>query len=152
MTQHIKYIPAEISDADPLTQIAFHSKRYWDYPEEWIQLWTEDLTITPEYISKNQVIKIINEDILAGFYALEYKEKQLYIGYFWMLPEFIGKGLGKEAFTDLRNRCLAMNEPIVDVESDPNAEGFYIKMGAEKVRSISTRIEGRHLNVFRFRF
>ncbi|MCW3464783.1 GNAT family N-acetyltransferase [Chitinophaga nivalis] len=148
----ITYLPAAAGDAEILTDIAFQSKRHWNYPEAWIQLWTESLTITPAYIQQNQVIKIIYADQVVGFYSLEYNGEQLFIDHFWILPSFIGHGLGKEAFADLRHRCIARNETIIKVESDPNADGFYTRMGATKTGIVNTLIEGRTLNIFQFHF
>ncbi|HVI44109.1 MAG TPA: GNAT family N-acetyltransferase [Chitinophaga sp.] len=152
MNRKTQYVLAAAGDEDQLTQIAMESKRHWNYPEEWMQLWTESLTITPGYITENKVVKIISDDNLVGFYSLEYNEKQLFIGHFWILPRFIGNGYGREAFADIRERCLAMNEHIVEVESDPYAEGFYKTLGASKVGSVATLIEGRELSVLQFRF
>ena len=42
-------------EADTLTSIAHAAKRHWNYPEKWIEQWRSDLTITPEFIAKNEV-------------------------------------------------------------------------------------------------
>jgi len=149
---NITYILAKTEDAEILTKIAIKAKSYWNYPEQWTKLWIEDLTITPTYIINNQVVKLIHANKIVGFYSLEYKDTQLHIGHFWILPEYIGKGFGKNAFFDLQRRSLEMNEHVVEVISDPNAEGFYIKLGAKLIRSIETAIIGRKLNVLEFRF
>lgn len=47
--------PAESGD---LTSISFASKRYWNYPEEYFEIWEKELTITPEYIDNNIVYGI----------------------------------------------------------------------------------------------
>ena len=39
--------------AESLTQIAFAAKRYWGYPERWIELWSPILTVSPEFIEQN---------------------------------------------------------------------------------------------------
>ena len=148
----LTYLLAKAEDAKILTKIAIKGKSYWNYPGEWTKLWIEDLTITPAYINNNQVIKLIHDSEIVGFYSLEYKDTQLHIGHFWILPEYIGQGFGKNAFFDLQSRSIEMNEHVVKVISDPNAEGFYIKLGAKLIRSIETAIPGRKLNELEFRF
>src|SRR5258708_35148126 len=46
---------AKPAEAHVLTEIAHAAKRHWGYPENWIEHWKDDLTITPEFISDNEV-------------------------------------------------------------------------------------------------
>ncbi len=57
-------------DAETLTEISHSAKRYWGYPEHWIQHWSADLTITPEFITRNEVHVATNRERILGFYAL----------------------------------------------------------------------------------
>ena len=47
--------PASTADADILTRLSFASKGYWGYPEEYFEIWKDELTITPAYILENDV-------------------------------------------------------------------------------------------------
>ena len=51
----MKIVRAVPANAATLTHIALASKRYWNYPERWIALWTPQLTLTPDYIVTNEV-------------------------------------------------------------------------------------------------
>lgn len=42
-------------DSQPLTRLSFVAKRYWNYPEEYFNIWKNELTISPDYIGKNIV-------------------------------------------------------------------------------------------------
>ena len=46
---------AIIGEARLLTKIAFAAKRTWDYPEEYMIIWKDELTITDDYIDENIV-------------------------------------------------------------------------------------------------
>src|SRR5438445_217906 len=46
---------AQRTDAESLTAIAHAAKRSWRYPEEWIRLWADELTVTPDFIERNRV-------------------------------------------------------------------------------------------------
>jgi hypothetical protein len=46
------------SEAEDLTMIAFAAKRHWNYPEKWIELWAEELTIDGRYIEHNTVFVV----------------------------------------------------------------------------------------------
>src|SRR3712207_8711714 len=61
-------------DAEALSKVAFAAKRHWGYPEHWMERWRESLTITPEFVGRNEVYAAtLNEEIL-GFYALAGEE------------------------------------------------------------------------------
>ena len=47
MDLHIRR--AKPAEAEVLTEIAHAAKRHWGYPENWIEHWKNDLTITPEF-------------------------------------------------------------------------------------------------------
>ena len=57
-------------EAATLTAIAHDAKRHWRYPEEWIERWKVDLTITPDFIANNEVFVAIVSNEIAGCCAL----------------------------------------------------------------------------------
>src|SRR5665647_1437698 len=50
-----------------LTDISFAAKQYWSYPEEYYDIWRDELTITENYIDKNLVFVVIYEEEIVGF-------------------------------------------------------------------------------------
>src|SRR4029077_8649121 len=56
--------------AESLTRIALAAKRYWRYPERWIEIWTPILTFTPEYVAANPTYVAVEDGSPVGFYAL----------------------------------------------------------------------------------
>jgi hypothetical protein len=56
----VDILPATPEDADALTRIAFAAKRYWGYPESWIQHWRDGLTITPEFVRNSRVYAAVS--------------------------------------------------------------------------------------------
>ncbi|PYS84043.1 MAG: GNAT family N-acetyltransferase, partial [Acidobacteria bacterium] len=51
---------AQPDEAAVLTEIAHAAKRHWGYPENWIEHWQDDLTITPDFIATNEMYVAIN--------------------------------------------------------------------------------------------
>ena len=106
-----------------LTQIAFTAKRHWGYPEHWIQLWSPILTITPELIVKyDTYVASVNEKPI-GFYALSVEDDKANLEHLWVLPEYMGKGVGKKLFEHVLSRCKEIGVYTLEIESDPNAHG-----------------------------
>jgi len=130
-------------DAATLTTIAHDAKRHWGYPEHWIEHWQNDLTISPDYVSANQVYVAECEGELLGFYALIVREDKAELDHLWVAPAHIGTGVGKELFIHAMQRAATEQISSVEISSDPNAEGFYRKMGAHRIGDIVSEIDGQ---------
>jgi ribosomal protein S18 acetylase RimI-like enzyme len=136
-------VRARPGDAELLTRIAIEAKRSWGYPEHWIELWRELLTIRPEQISEQEIhLAPINGKVI-GFYALQVDGHELSLEHLWVLPEGMRGGVGRMLFEHAVERAKAMRFSLLKIESDPNAEGFYQRMGARRVGARSTQIFGR---------
>ena len=131
------------NQAKTLTQIAFAAKRHWGYPEQWIQIWSPILTITPEVISKQDIYIAFEDKKPIGFYALSVENYKASLEHLWVLPEYIGKGVGRNLFKHALSRCQEIGMYILEIESDPNAQGFYERMGAKKVREVVGEVDGQ---------
>lgn len=92
----LQFKRAKPNDSELLSETAFKSKKIWNYSDEQMNLWTNELTITDSYIKRNKVFKIFDSKNFLGFCSLVYKEKHIEIDHFWLLPENIGKEYGKK--------------------------------------------------------
>ena len=141
---------AATGDAARLTAIALAAKSHWKYPEEYLTLWKDDLTITPEYILKNTVLKAVNEegDIL-GMGAVEFSTtfNAYEIGHMWVHPKYLGYGIGRLLLNALINHAQKAVIKQLYAVSDPNAQGFYEKMGFVLTGQQASQPEGRYLPV-----
>ena len=77
-----------------------------------------------------------------GFYALIVRNERAELEHMWVAPRFIGQGIGKDLFIHAMGEAAGQNVMAVEVSSDPNAEGFYRKMGAEKIGEVACEIDG----------
>lgn len=128
-------------DADILTHIAFTSKGHWGYPEHWMEQWRDALTITPEFVRDNEVYVANLDGEPAGYYALTDRGKTL--EHLWVTPSRIGSGIGRGLFEHAVARAASLGAREVEIEADPNAEGFYLRMGARRVGGRTYEIDGR---------
>ena len=135
--------PASVDEAAVLTTIALEAKRYWGYPEHWIKHWESDLTITPEFIRDNHVYVHEADGEISGFYALCVAGNKADMEHMWVRPEAIGTGIGKELFLDAMERAAKLNVNAVEIASDPNAAGFYKRMGATQIGEVDAPVDGQ---------
>jgi N-acetylglutamate synthase-like GNAT family acetyltransferase len=129
-------------EAPTLTKVALAAKRYWGYPENWIKHWEADLTISPEFIEQNEVYVAEDAGEARGFYALCIDNNQAELEHMWVLPDYIGTGIGKELFLDAMDRANDLRVKEIGITADPNAASFYEHMGARRVGELNSEIDG----------
>ena len=134
---------ARPEEAATLSQIALAAKRHWGYPERWMEIWKPQLTFSPEYFeaSESWVAEINNAPI--AFYTLLEKDGNAWMDNLWVSPEFIGKGIGKRLLLHALELSRGRGDRKMQLEADPNAVGFYEKMGMQKVGERVSELEGR---------
>lgn len=136
---------AVAADADALTGIAHAAKRHWQYPEAWIALWRRDLTLSPEFIERYPVYCAVDGDALVGVAALVFAAADCELEHFWVVPARMGGGVGRALFEHAIERSRAIGAPRLWITADPNAEGFYARMGARRVGEVPSTPAGRML-------
>jgi GNAT superfamily N-acetyltransferase len=130
--------------AGPLTRIALAAKRYWRYPERWIEIWTPILTFTPEYVAANPTFVAVDSGEPVGFYALVHSsaERRAQLDHLWITPDWIGRGLGRTLFEHAVSTARSLGATAIDIEAEPFAEPFYRHMGARRTGERVGKIEG----------
>ncbi len=133
------------SDASELTKIAFAAKRYWDYPEEWIDLWADELTVDSRYIDANWVLLAIADSQIVGWSAVSEERDEYWLDCCWVLPGAVGKGVGRALVHRALDYAAESHCRTIKVISDPNAEGFYRRLGFRSIGDRPSRPAGRRL-------
>jgi N-acetylglutamate synthase-like GNAT family acetyltransferase len=131
------------SDADLLTEIAHAAKRHWGYPESWIEYWKEYLTITPEFVSANEVFVAVIDGEVAGCCALVMSDNPAELEHLWITPQHMGSGVGRALFQHASERAVSLGLQVLELSADPNAEGFYKRMGARRIGEVRGEIAGK---------
>lgn len=129
-------------EAATLTTIALDAKRHWGYPEHWIKHWESDLTISSDFIRDNHVYVAEEDGEIRGFYALCVANSKAELEHMWVTPALIGTGIGKELFLDAMERAAKLEVASVEITADPNAAGFYKRMGATQIGETDSVVDG----------
>ena len=135
-------VRSKSSDAAALTEIAKAAKSCWGYPKEWMEKWDGELTLTGKDAEENFVFHIEQEGKIMGFYSLSEDGGLFEVEHMWISPEYIDKGFGKALFEHAKEIALRHGGKKLRVESDPHAEGFYVKMGMRRVSEKESSIPG----------
>jgi len=130
-------------EADVLSEIAFSAKAHWGYPKRWMEIWKPQLTFSPEYFEKNEGWLAAINDIPIAFYILQEKAGSAWLDDLWVSPDFIGRGIGKRLFLHAVERSRQRGYQRLQLESDPNAVGFYEKMGMVRIGERHSEVENQ---------
>lgn len=137
--------PARPDQAGELSRLAQESKRHWGYPDEWLELWRADLTIGPAEIERGGVFLAQLNDELVGWFSLGPAEPNHRLDHLWVAPGRLGRGIGRRMLDRAKAEARDRGGRSLIIDSDPNAEGFYLKMGAKRIGLTPSRPEGRML-------
>lgn len=143
--------PAHPSEAKALTELSLRSKAVWGYDAAFLarcrlvmQVKTEAILAQPHYVAEQ------DEEIL-GFYGFEPAEGGIGLDYLFVAPEAIGRGIGTALWNHAVATARGLGHRQLIIVADPNALGFYLRMGARSVGAQGSDLEpGRLLPVLRF--
>jgi GNAT superfamily N-acetyltransferase len=149
----MQIVRAKPEDAEALTQIAHAAKRHWGYPERWIERWRDILTMRPGFIATNVAYCAVEDGRAIGFYVLTKEIDGIHLDHLWILPASMHRGIGRALFEHAVAQTRNLGFRTMKIEADPNAEGFYQRMGAQRVGVNITEINGqpRELPLLEFR-
>lgn len=142
---------AQPEDAEMLTQLTYRSKAHWGYDEAFMTLARPVMAISAEQIRNNCIYILEHGQEAAGFYSLESPQGEaITLENLFIDPQFIGKGCGHDLLQHAFEQAKTMGYRIIQLVSDPHAEGFYQKMGAVRTGETPGLTPGRMLPTMRF--
>lgn len=130
------------TDATRLSELAKRAKAHWNYPAEWLAAWQPQLTIEPRYVIDNHVLVAESSDQLLGMCALEDHGSWWSLEHVWVDPRSMGHGVGKALVRQVLELARNVRPGRVVTEADPNAAGFYRRMGATDIGVVPAAMPG----------
>jgi N-acetylglutamate synthase-like GNAT family acetyltransferase len=141
-------LKADSSERTNLTNIALESKAYWGYSNELVESWRGDLTVTSAMFLTCSIFKFCEGNKIAGFYMLNPPEGDFVeLEMLFVLPEFIGKGIGKQLTQHAFKEARKLNVKSMTLLADPNAVDFYKSQGFYQIDEKESSIPGRFLPI-----
>lgn len=153
MPLDIRFRCACPSDAADLTRIAQRSKAHWGYSREFMTAAGRELTVTREAILERNLYFTVALDHqqIIGFYALDDSANpEIELEAMFVDPPCIGQGVGRQMMLHAQARARQLGARVMLIQSDPNAQKFYLAAGAEVCgQRESGSIPGRMLPLLR---
>ena len=141
---------ARPDEAPALSDLALASKGFWGYDDAFLEACRAELAISPDDVVRGNYVVAERGGEVAGFYSLDGEPPAGELANIWVRPGQIGTGLGRILWHDAMAAAAAAGFEYLDIDAEPNAEGFYRKMGAERIgETPSGSIPGRTLPLMR---
>lgn len=137
-----------------LSQLAFESKRFWGYDDEFMERCRSELVVREEDIA-NQMVWVAegqSSGEALGFYLLkELSEDDAELDMLFVAPEYVRAGVGQALMQDAARVARLLGWSVLRIESDPFAAPFYESQGAALVGTAKSKSTGRDLPLFELR-
>jgi GNAT superfamily N-acetyltransferase len=125
------------ADCDELREITVASKASWGYPGEVMDGWADSLHISAELLdATDTVVAEAQGGRTVGWAQLVPPVAGVAVlDHLWIRPESMRAGIGTRLFRWAAARAREQGAATMEWESDPNAVGFYRRMGGHTVRT-----------------
>ena len=125
---------AQSSDLHHINELVCQSKSHWAYPQDFVKKFMDFFKMTEEYLQQYPVKLMVVDDRIVGVYSFKFMpDNKLELDFLFLHPDFIGQGYGRLLWQHLSNMAQALKYNEFTIWSDPEAEGFYLKMGCERI-------------------
>jgi GNAT superfamily N-acetyltransferase len=138
---------AASKDERRLRQIAFAAKAGWGYDQERIAEWVETLRLFGEAAPCAEIYVVQRDSDLVGWMRLIPRDGFCVLEDLWVEPTSQRGGIGSTLFRLAEHRARALGAQSLEWEAEPNAIGFYERMGGRHIHDTAPNAWGRVLQV-----
>ena len=124
---------ALVGEAAVLRSICLQSKRSWGYSDEFMTRFSEQTIMDANSISTDYVVVACQAETIIGWLRMLTNRAPMILDDLWVLPTVFGKGVGRLLFNEAICVAKELGQSEFELDSDPNAQGFYERMGCIKV-------------------
>lgn len=134
---------AQPSESEELTALALSAKAVWGYSPRQLAAWSTDLRISSESLASRPTFVAADSGHILGVVQVDCQVLPWHIEHLWVSPSVSRRGIGTALAKHVVAFAAAHGQSELHVDSDPNAERFYLRLGARKVGAIPAPIEGQ---------
>jgi GNAT superfamily N-acetyltransferase len=138
---------ARLDEGERLREIAEAAKGHWGYDPEVVRRWAAEGDFSAEGLRRKEFYVAEADERAVAWTALIPKGEVLWLDDMWVDPPWIGKGVGSLLFEHAVARAKELGATRMEWEAEPNAVGFYERMGGRHLRSSEPTEFGRVLPV-----
>jgi GNAT superfamily N-acetyltransferase len=122
---------ADPTDLERVRELTFEAKAHWGYDRDLVRSWAAGLTFDSE---RERWVVEADGRIVAWAALVPPTDGVSVLDDLWVDPESIGRGLGSRLFAVARDRARELGAASLEWDAEPNAVGFYEKLGGRYLR------------------
>ena len=135
--------PVVADEGERLREIAIAAKGYWGYDLDRVSEWAAMGDFSPVGLRRKDVSVAAVGGKAVGWAAAIRQGDVWWLDDLWIEPAWMGKGIGSRLFRHAAERGRRTGAARMEWEAEPNALGFYEKMGGRYVRDGEPGVWGR---------
>lgn len=139
-SSNLEFIPAVSNEIQTLVEFAIISNDSYGTRTEKREIAEKIFEVSPQQFESKLVEKLFAKDCkqILGFYTLKDSEElkkaeKIELGHLFVKPGYFRKGLGSKIFHRANQKAKELHRKTLFWISDPDAEKFYLRLGAKKV-------------------
>jgi len=122
---------ARVADEKRLRELTFESKAHWGYDHDLVRSWSEGL----EFQAGCERWAAEEDGRIVAWASLTPPHEEVAIlDHLWVHPTAFGRGIGTRLFRIVVDRARQLGAARLEWGAEPNAVGFYEKMGGRYLR------------------
>jgi GNAT superfamily N-acetyltransferase len=133
-------------EAATLSELSVRSKAHWGYDAAFMAACRAELTLRPEDVPAQRTRVAEDAGRIVGFVTVVGDPPNGEVGALFIEPHHIGGGVGRALWNDAIVTAGRAGFTMLTIDADPDAEGFYLRMGAVRTGDVASgSIPGRLL-------
>jgi len=122
---------ARAADEERLRELTFESKAHWGYDRDLVRSWADGLSFPGDC---ERWVAEADGELLAWAGLTPPADGIAVLDHLWVDPAAMGRGLGSRLFRLTADRARELGAERLEWSAEPNALGFYEKLGGRKLR------------------
>jgi len=123
--------PAVPDDYERVRELTHESKAHWDYDRDFVRRWADALSFESD---RERWVAELDGEIVAWAAIVPPAQGVVVLDDLWVDPDWMGRGLGSRLFRLAADRARELGAVRLEWGAEPNAVGFYEKVGGQKLR------------------
>ncbi len=142
---------ARAIEVQQLSNLCFRSKAVWGYDDDFMELCRDELTMTPQDLSRSNVVVAQEDEKILGLAQLYINADIASLEKLFVDPLALRCAVGTRLFNWAKRQANTQKASILQVISDPYAKEFYVQMGGSHIKDVSSQTgENRFLPLFEY--
>jgi GNAT superfamily N-acetyltransferase len=126
--------PATHADCDRLRELLAAAKGWWGYDAGVVAQWAASIDIQATLRDQDVWVAQGGGRVLAWAGLLPPRDAVAVLDHLWVDPAAMGRGIGSALFREAAQRAAQLGAQRMEWEAEPNAIGFYRRMGGRLLR------------------